>query len=81
MNEFLVLLSTSTTLNDDSLTNDFEWTHEWTLLYDAERAEQSPPSRTDPLLLFISSVATERVSISGQRFDLYQRIRCYEMRF
>jgi hypothetical protein len=47
------------TLN--SLTNDFEWTHELTLLHTSGWTEERSPPRTVRLLLFISSVATKCV--------------------
>jgi hypothetical protein len=64
-----------------SLTNESEWIHELTLFYNSGRTDERSPSRTVLLLWFVSSVATKRVSISGQRFGFYQRIRCYERTF
>jgi hypothetical protein len=58
-----------------------QWIHEWTLFYNSGRTEERPPPRIVRLLLSVSSVATKRVSISGQRFDFYKCIHCYETRF
>jgi hypothetical protein len=55
--------------------------HEWILFQNSGRTEERPPLRRVRLLLFASFVATKCVSISGQRFDFYQHIRCNETRF
>jgi hypothetical protein len=38
---------------------------------------EKPPTRIVLLLLFVSSVATNRVSISGQRFDFVATKRAF----
>jgi hypothetical protein len=45
----------------------------------ARRAGPASHTFTVPLLFSVSSVATKRVSISGQRFDSSKRVRCREI--